>query len=486
MFNKKIKIRFIEIIVVTLVVTAFITYEISYVSGIDDYISDECWYVSAARNILRKIFNVTPKFTNENITITIEIVSPIDNEQYSNWLYDLKNFVTYGLKGKVLKDESYYVYNDQGNYLPALCVEIPKENLKFVHLAPHEKQYAVGYCYPNANGVLDYLNLEHPPLVKYVIGLMLYLVGDKPILWRIPSIILAAAILILMYLSIRKIIPETNTAIVLGVIAMLVTIFDITFRSLSMVAMLDIYVAFFTYLTYYLALNGLMLPAIITLGLSASSKFNGAFPFLALIAKAIKDFDLYRIVLFIVLIFMIPITLFLVLSIPLINYLGFETWWANGVIGAISWHLSIKTLGGPPQSAPWEWFLGINPFPLHLVYDPNTGQWVADLIARGNPPLYILTLVLSIFLIPVFKDLPDEGFTYVYTWSTYLFYIVIWFLGARTQYSFYMVQLVPLMYTLLFMEIWYLMTPLNRVLQVLKAWKELLKSLFNVLSKIPK
>ena len=486
MFNKKVKIRFIEIIVVTLVVTAFITYEISYVSGIDDYISDECWYVSAARNILRKIFNVTPKFTNENITITIEIVSPIDNEQYNNWLYDLKNFVTYGLKGKVLKDESYYVYNDQGNYLPALCVEIPKENLKFVHLAPHEKQYAVGYCYPNANGVLDYLNLEHPPLVKYVIGLMLYLVGDKPILWRIPSILLAAAILILMYLSIRKIIPETNTAIVLGVIAMLVTIFDITFRSLSMVAMLDIYVAFFTYLTYYLALNGLMLPAIITLGLSASSKFNGAFPFLALIAKAIKDFDLYRIILFIILIFMIPITLFLVLSIPLINYLGFETWWANGVIGAVSWHLSIKTLGGPPQSAPWEWFLGINPFPLHLVYDPNTGQWVADLIARGNPPLYILTLVLSIFLIPVFKDLPDEGFTYVYTWSTYLFYIVIWFLGARTQYSFYMVQLVPLMYTLLFMEIWYLMTPLNRVLQVLKAWKELLKSLFNVLSKIPK
>ncbi|OYT48887.1 MAG: hypothetical protein B6U85_01045 [Desulfurococcales archaeon ex4484_42] len=486
MFNKKVKIRFIEIIVVTLVVTAFITYEISYVSGIDDYISDECWYVSAARNILRKIFNVTPKFTDENITITIEIVSPIDNEQYNNWLYDLKNFVTYGLKGKVLKDESYYVYNDQGNYLPALCVEIPKENLKFVHLAPHEKQYAVGYCYPNANGVLDYLNLEHPPLVKYVIGLMLYLVGDKPILWRIPSILLAAAILILMYLSIRKIIPETNTAIVLGVIAMLVTIFDITFRSLSMVAMLDIYVAFFTYLTYYLALNGLMLPAIITLGLSASSKFNGAFPFLALIAKAIKDFDLYRIILFIILIFMIPITLFLVLSIPLINYLGFETWWANGVIGAISWHLSIKTLGGPPQSAPWEWFLGINPFPLHLVYDPNTGQWVADLIARGNPPLYILTLVLSIFLIPVFKDLPDEGFTYVYTWSTYLFYIVIWFLGARTQYSFYMVQLVPLMYTLLFMEIWYLMTPLNRVLQVLKAWKELLKSLFNVLSKIPK
>jgi len=484
MFSKKL--RFIEIIVVTLIVTTFIAYEVSYVNGIDDYISDECWYVSAARNILRKIFNITPRFTNENITVTIEIVSPIDNEQYNNWLYDLKNFVIYGLKGKVLKDESYYVYNDQGNYLPALCVKIPKENLKFVHLAPHEKQYAVGYCYPNANGVLDYLNLEHPPLVKYVIGLMLYLVGDKPILWRIPSILLAAAILILMYLSIRKIIPEINTAIVLGVIAMLVTIFDITFRSLSMVAMLDIYVAFFTYLTYYLALNGLMLPAIITLGLSASSKFNGAFPFLALIAKTIRDFDLYKIILFIILIFMIPITLFLVLSIPLINYLGFETWWANGVIGAISWHLSVKTLGGPPQSAPWEWFLGINPFPLHLAYDPNTGQWVADLIARGNPPLYILTLVLSIFLIPVFKDLPDEGFTYVYTWSTYLFYIVIWFLGARTQYSFYMVQLVPLMYTLLFMEIWYLMTPLNRVLQVLKAWKELFKSLFNVLSKIPK
>ncbi len=480
------KLRLVEAIAVALIVTVFIAYEVTYVNNIDDYISDECWYVSAARSIMRKIFNVTPKFVGENITVTIEIVSPIDSEQYHNWIYDLKNFIIYGLKGKIVKDESYYAYNDQGNYLPAVCAEIPKKGLKFLHLAPHEKQYAIGYCYPNANGVLDYLNLEHPPLAKYVIGLTLYLIGDKPILWRIPSILLAAITLILMYLSIRRIIPEVNTAIVLGIMAMLVTIFDITFRSLSMVAMLDIYVAFFTYLTYYLALRSSLSLAIITLGLSASSKFNGAFPFLAVIAKIIKEVDWRKALILIALVFAIPITLFFMLSIPLITYLGFETWWANGVTGAIGWHLSVKTLGGPPQSAPWEWLLGINSFPLHLIYDPNTGQWVADLIARGNPPLYLLTLALSLFLIPVFKDLPDEGFTYVYTWSTYLFYILIWFLGAKTQYSFYMVQLVPLLYTLLFIEIWYLLTPLNKVLYVLRAWKGALKSLFDILSKVHK
>ncbi len=245
-----------------------------------------------------------------------------------------------------------------------------------------------------------------------------------------------------------------------------------------MVAMLDIYIALFTFLTYYLALTRRFRLGILALSLGVTTKFNGGFPYPALLAKIARDIgDKLKFIAYLVLSVMVPILILFTFSIPLIANLGFSRWWNEAIVGAIRWHLSIKTLGGPPQSAPWEWFLGINPFPLHLIYDPETQQWVADLIAKGNPPLYILTLALSLLLIPVFKELPDEGFTYVYTWVTYLMYVAIWFLGARTQYSFYMVQIVPLIYTLLFIEVYYIVTPINRIIYVLRSWKEMLSNL---------
>ncbi len=464
----------IEVTVLVALVAYFVYYEVNYALGINDYISDECWYVSAARNILRKVFNLTPPYRGTYVRVTIEFTTPPNSDEYHRWVEEAKQYIEDVLRGKVVKDDSYYTYDENGNYLPAICADIPKDKLDLIHNITHLKQYAIGYCYPNANGILDYLNLEHPPLVKYVIGLAMLIGGDWPIVWRVPSIALSAVILVLVYIVIKRILKDDSTSGLLGLAAVAALAFDITFRSLGMVAMLDIYVAFFTYLTYVMLLMRKLDSMGATLGLGFSCKFNGAFPAIPILYEEFRRREPYIVLMTVI---VMPAAIFLALSLPLIFYLGLGSWWENSVAGAIKWHLSIKTTGGPPQAPPWYWFFGINAFPLHLVYNQATGKWVADLIAKGNPPLYVLTLALSIYVLPVFRKMKDGGITYVYTWLTYLMYIVIWVLGSKTQYSFYMVQIVPLLYTLLFLEIHYVLTPLSNFIDVGREWLKLLRKI---------
>ena len=75
---------------------------------------------------------------------------------------------------------------------------------------------------------------------------------------------------------------------------------------------------------------------------------------------------------------------------------------------------------------PWDWLIGRNAFVLHYVFDKARGEWVADLVAKGNTYLYLLTAALSIFVLPVVKKLPDKGTVFAFTWGTYIMYIIAW------------------------------------------------------------
>lgn len=63
MVRLNLRKRWIYLLAVVLVAAlpatyAYLTY--SYVAGINDYISDECWYVSSARNTLIKYLGLRP------------------------------------------------------------------------------------------------------------------------------------------------------------------------------------------------------------------------------------------------------------------------------------------------------------------------------------------------------------------------------------------------------------------------------------------
>lgn len=455
-------------IIAASIVVAFAYYEYSYESRIIDYISDECWYVSAARNILRVYFGLIPHGPWGGVMTTVELENPPSSSTYDDWVNQAARYIE-SIGGKVVKSNDYYAFKDDGNFLPAVCVVVPPQNVSLLKDVPHSVKHAIGYCYPNARGILDYMNFEHPPLVKYLIGLAMITVGDHPSYWRVPSIIAGCLILVMMFLVLRKICGGVVGA-ALGLVAMILTAFDITFRSLSMVAMLDIFVALFTYMTYYTTVRGSLGGSAVALGLGFVSKFSGAFPGLPALVAWLKSKEKpARTLLYLI---YVPVIILLILSIPFIVHDGFMQWWNSSIAGAIRWHLSVKTTGGPPQAMPWDWIIGRNPFPLHYTWDAKANKWVADLVARGNPILYMALVALSVYIIPKIKELPDRGLTYGFTWGTFFMYVLIWFLGSKTQYSFYSVQVVPLFYTLLVLEVYYLLNTPKNVVEVAKGWKD--------------
>ncbi len=450
---------------------AYLTY--AYSSGMTDYISDECWYVSAARNTLIKYLGLAPAQTSRGyVVVTAELIKPATESEYLRVVNSVRDFIENSLNGKVIKDESYYTFKSGGKFLSALCAEIDPLLIDNLSSHPSVRQVVKGYCYPNAEGILSYMNLEHPPLVKYLIALTMSSLGDYPALWRVPSIIAGSLTLFLIPLIFREVVKDRSW-LLLGFTAALITAFDKTFRSMTMVAMLDIFVAFFTVLTLYFTISNRLKSSSLSVGLGFASKFSGVFPAIPATLYWVNREKPARVLLLMI---YVPIVTLLILGIPYIARDGFNQWWSASVEGAFRWHLSVKTTDGPPQAMPWDWLVGRNPFPLHYVWDPNSGRFIADLLASGNPILYLLTVALSIFIIPSMRELPDRGMSYAFTWLTYLMYVVMWFLGGKTQYSFYAVQVVPLFYITLVMIIYYLVTPLDNARELLRRWRNALNA----------
>ena len=469
--------RVVSAAVLALLVSAYTYHQVSYALEVEDYISDEVWYVSSARNYLNKVFGVYPRVSPGLLRVTLELYAT-SRDDYLRAVEGVSREVEL-LGGRVIKGTDYYGSGD--NPLYGLCVEVAEEYLQRVVALPRVVGYAVGYCYPNAGGILRYMNLEHPPLGKYLVALSMVLCGDRPYCWRLPSIASGAGVLVLQYLLVTSTLGGF-WGYVLGVTVPLVTAFDRTFRSLTIVAMLDAPLTFFTYLAVAYAYLGRVRGSTLALSLAFSTKFSGAFAVPALYV----GFRRRGVVpaLAVLLLVYAPLAVFVVLSATLIAYKvglegslgrGLASWWAEAVESSIRWHLRTKTEPGrgPPTASPWDWLAGLNPFILRYRYVEEVG-FVADLVASGNPVLYLATAVLSLVVLPKLGELPDRGWTWVATWFTWLMYVALWVAGNRSQYSFYMVQLAPLLYTLLAVLAYYL-SDLGNLRSLAAAWLRVLK-----------
>jgi len=469
--------RLLSAVVLALLISVYVYLQLGYALEVDDYISDEVWYVSSARNYLNKVFGVYPRVSAGLLRVTLELYAT-SREDYLRAVEGVTREVEL-LGGRVVRGSEYYGSGD--NPLYGLCVDVAEDYLQRVVALPRVVGYSVGYCYPNAGGVLRYMNLEHPPLGKYLVALSMVLCGDRPYCWRIPSIASGAGVLALQYLLVTSTLGGF-WGYVLGVTVPLVTAFDKTFRSLTLVAMLDAPLTLFTYLAVAYVYLGKVRGSTLALSLAFSTKFNGAFTVPALYL----GFRRRGVVpaLAVLLLIYAPLAVFVVLSTPLIAYKvglegslgrGLASWWAEAVEGSIRWHLRTKTEPGrgPPTASPWDWLAGLNPFILRYRYVEGVG-FVADLVASGNPVLYIATAVLSLVILPKLRELPDRGWTWVATWSTWLMYVALWVAGNRSQYSFYMVQLAPLLYTLLAVLAYYL-SDVGNLKSLATAWLGILR-----------
>ena len=383
------------------------------------YISDEVWYVSASRNMLREFWGLTPKAeVNGKAYATIVVWLPQYYDETRDWIVEAEG------ASAIVKDnyQKYLLDGWDGGF----AVLASKKLLEEAEEKPNVKVYR-GYPYPDHAGIINYLNLEHPPLAKYFLaGVML--LSDEPLAWKLPGLILGLAIMFLAYSVARRVFGAAE-----GVVAATFIFTEQTVKAMSMVAMLDIYLAFFTLLALYLAVRfrGVW-PSSLALGLAISAKMSGAFAVPALLASSVGKGLPRRLPVII----LVPAAVYLATSIPVILYFGGIWSWISNVRSALSWYATPRP-AGPPTATPVQFLFGGASFP--LSFDP-------PLSASPNIALTLLIIPLTILLAPLAVKgvLKGAGTILAWFWSIYFGYVALYLAGNTTLYAFYTVQFTPI------------------------------------------
>ena len=282
------------------------------------------------------------------------------------------------------------------------------------------------YPYPKEHpGIETYLNLEHPPLGKYIIGLSIMLLEDKPVYWRIPGIVEASLMIVLAYFVSKKIFFSEIAAILASAILFL----DPMVSNMRIVAMLDIHQAFFIALAFTSALYGKYRLAGVFTGLAGSVKYSGFFIIPALMLHMLysrrKAWEILETTI------VLPILVFTLANIPLILHYGFYGL-LNYIVWAFKWHLSYKN--NPFIAPPWGWLFNIQPFILKYGV---SGEPLLE--AKTNPYIYPLILFTTASSTYLYTRGRREKLIlpHIWFWSYYLMYFVLYIIGGRSQEIFY-------------------------------------------------
>jgi predicted membrane-bound dolichyl-phosphate-mannose-protein mannosyltransferase len=196
-------------------------------------------------------------------------------------------------------------------------------------------------------------------------------------------------------------------------------LFDNTFRAMASIAMLDIYLAFFTALLAYFHLSRRLLATGAALGLAAAVKYSGAFPVFGLAYLYARRRESVASIA----ILAATVSVFLLASLPLISHFGLAKW-VDQLIGAYKWHTTPRP-PGPVASTPLDWLFMQNSFALHANPD----------ISASGTPLYPLALLYALYK----RDEASVLFL-----SVYGGYWLVYLAGNRTLYSFYTAHFSPL------------------------------------------
>ncbi len=431
------------------------------------YVSDEVWYVNAARNILRNIFGCMPQMERVRATLIYAQKEDIQKAKLMASTYNIS------------------IIYDSFTKINALYVEaVNYSSIESFATLSGAVDVVFGWILGDSADINKYMNYEHPPLAKYLIALAMAVFGDRPLFWRIPSIIMGAITTLMTYFVAYTISKSKEVSLIASAFVAV----DPMTRYLSSIAILDIYVAAFTLISLYLALRGRLKEALLVLGLTSTFKFTALLTFIPLLFIYIKNFIkrstrfldvLFASLEYLSLAILSFVFFQILLSAPIIVKMGIDIWFSESILKAFSWHLSVKCVGAgcPIASAPWDWFFGLNSFPLYI---DSHGK---ALYAAGFIPAYIASFILLFFTLPYRKyDTISRDAWYIIL-GLFTAYSILWLAGSRTQYSFYAVQLTAPIYVFLITQLY---EYLNReqIILTLNAWKELLAHLWSAIIAI--
>ncbi len=281
----------------------------------------------------------------------------------------------------------------------------------------------------------DYYNLEHPPLGKYLIGLSMIVCGDKPICWRLPGIIEASLMPLILYFAYATL--RNPLAPAAGAAAALALALDPIVYRASSVAMLDSHLAFITSLSIALSARGRFIASGAIAALSGSVKISGAGTILGYLMSLYRIESVKRRLALALLSIIAAATLYALIHAPLASHFGVERI-VDENIRAVKWHTTTRPPGGPPASNPSGWILNVAPF--IYTFDP------APVYAELNTLIHLTALAFSVYILvtgilwgmreySLAATLYYAGITLAY-WAVYI-------AGNKTLYSFYAIQLSP-------------------------------------------
>jgi dolichyl-phosphate-mannose--protein O-mannosyl transferase len=274
----------------------------------------------------------------------------------------------------------------------------------------------------------------HPPLGKLIIALGIKIFGDTPFDWRIMSAIFGTMLVPLIYLTGKELAGKT-----VGIFAAIIVSFDGMLLVYSRLGLMDIFLVFFLFASFYAFLKfsnnfkflNLILAGIF-LGLAASVKYNGFLLwFLFLAIGFIKKMPLKK--------FAYDYFLALIM-LPLAIYLGFFLFNFHGpdfLKQVYEWHRqSINynlhlTATHPYGSRWWSWFLLLRP--IWLYFQDVNGKYIG-VDGLGNPLAWWSALaVVPLLLWGSFKK--DKGNAIVL--AGFLIFLLSWALAKRVLFIYH-------------------------------------------------
>lgn len=297
-----------------------------------------------------------------------------------------------------------------------------------------------GAYYPQ--WLAGYLNLEHPPLAKYLIALSIYALGYRPYAWRLPSWIIGEAALAAAFLLGRELTKRWGLAQYAGGLAAAAALAaDPNFWVLHGIALLDPYAGFFGLLALYLALRAggrggagplAFLPSTIALSLAIASKEIAApllIPYAVYVRRSAGGWGAA-----LALALAVPAALYLALSAPLMAHLGLAEWLEGGLLHTARWdiqsgHVPEYALG--QMSTPWDWLLDVHSFYMGL-----------GLYASTSPPLLLAWLAMAAYAFLARNAALSTAASFPL--AVWLALLAVYALGNHTLISFYVSSFSPM------------------------------------------
>jgi len=405
-----------------------------------DYISDEVWYVSAAANVARGILglHILPHTGNGTVVYTVFY----DAANCS--LEEAERLVLEEVPGARLLDRSY-------EKIHAFAFEAPASEAPLVEALAREKNGCIidvmpGVA-PDSENINTYLNTEHPPLVKYIVALVLYAAGWNPAAWRLASFVVAAVGLAgAVYAAYRAFMEQSRRSLAVAVLAAAVfpaaAARDPSLSSMATVGMLDIYAASLDALALALLVSRRHRAAAAALGLAGSAKYTGLFPLPVLVLAIRLDTGNTKRALTVGT--MLPLIVVAAAWLPFAAAQG-PAWVLEQVAGALAWHTTSRP-PGPPSTTPLGLILGRDGFVLY--YAPSGEPLLTAVCNPGVCAAGVAVGSLAAAAALSARCMGRWGRRHLtllaiggFPLAAWLGYAAVYAAGNHTLYSFYSVQI---------------------------------------------